>query len=183
MTRHYRFCVLLVCFVMPLLVPVLIAQKTNPVPAAPIPPQILTAKRVFVANAGGEQPPPEGEQFSGDSARAYNQFYAAMKTWGRYELVGAPADADLWFEIRFTVLPAARAVSKGDTLGTAAFDPQLRLVIRDPKTNAILWGFTEHAAWAILKGNRDKNFDMALARIVADVQGLSEATSADSSKK
>ena len=48
----------------------------------PIPAQILAAKKVFVANAGGDEPPADDAQFSGDSDRAYNQFYAAMKTWG-----------------------------------------------------------------------------------------------------
>ncbi len=47
--------------------------------------------------------------------------------------------------------------------------PNFRLEIRDPKTNALLWGFTEHVQWAILQGNRNKNFDQASARIVADV--------------
>jgi hypothetical protein len=55
------------------------------------------------------------------------------------------------------------------------------LEIRDPKTNALLWAFTEHVHWAILQGNRDKNFDQALTRIVSDVQGSS--ISADASKK
>jgi hypothetical protein len=36
-------------------------------------------------------------------------------------------------------------------------DPQSRLEIRDPKTNALLWGFTEHMEWAILQGNRNRN--------------------------
>jgi hypothetical protein len=147
------------CLAVLLLMVSVAAQPSRPVPAGPVPVQIPSAKKVFVANAGGEQPASDDAQFSGDSDRTYNQFYAAMKTWGRYELVGAPADADLWLEIRFTVPPASRAVSQGNTLGTAEFDPQFRLVIRDPKTNAILWGITEHAAWAVLKGNRDKNFD------------------------
>jgi hypothetical protein len=96
-----------------------------------------------------------------------------MKSWGRYELTGTPGDADLWLEIRFTVPPASRPVSQGNSLGSATFDPQFRVVIRDPKTNAVLWGFTEHVAWAILKGNRDKNFDLALDRILADMQRVS----------
>src|SRR5258708_38034840 len=116
MTKHFRSCVGLACFVMPLLMPAVFAQKANPAAAAPIPSQISAAKRVFVANAGGEQPPSDGQQFSGDSDRAYNQFYAAMKTWGKYELVGAPADADLWFEIRLKIPPAAEKVFKGDTV-------------------------------------------------------------------
>jgi hypothetical protein len=170
------------CLAVLLLLVSVAAQPSKPVPAGPVPAEILGAKRVFVANAGGEEPMADDAQFSGDSDRAYNQFYAAMKTWGRYELVGAPADADLWLEIRFTVPPASRAVSQGNTLGTAEFDPQFRLVIRDPKTNAILWGFTEHAAWAVLKGNRDKNFEQGMAKIVAGVQRLVQQAT-DGSKK
>jgi hypothetical protein len=160
----------------------LAAEQSKPVPPASVPPQILAAKKVFVANAGGEQPS-EDSSFSGGSDRAYNQFYAAMKTWGRYELVSAPADADLWFEIRFSAPPASRPVSQGNTLGTAEFDPRFRVVIRDPKTNAILWAFTEHADWAVLKGNRDRNFDLGMARIVTDVQRLSAQTAEGDPKR
>jgi len=83
-----------------------------------------------------------------------------MKSAGRYELVGSPAEADLLFEVRVAVK------------GGPQFDPQFRLAIRDPKTNALLWGFTEHMEWAVLQGNRNKNFDQASARIVTDVLAL-----------
>ena len=95
--------------------------------------------------------------FNGDVDRAYNQFYAAMKNAGRYELVGSPAEADLLFEIRFLVQPSGTNVFKGDTLGPT-YDPQFRLEIRDPKTNALLWGFTEHMEWAISAGQPEQEF-------------------------
>jgi hypothetical protein len=57
------------------------------------------------------------------------------------------------------------------------------LEIRDPRSTAILWGFTEHLQWAILKANRDKNFDLAMARLVDDTQKLSAQATADDSKK
>jgi hypothetical protein len=183
MTRQVRAAVLGVSLAISLLpLSVLAAEQAKPAPPAPIPAQILAAKKVFVANAGGDQPSGfDDGQYSGGSDRTYNQFYAAVKTWGRYELVGAPADADLLFEIEFTVPPIGGAASRGDTLfASRPYDPQFRLVIRDPKTNALLWAFTERAAWAILQGNRDRNFDQALARIVSDVQGLS--ASADANK-
>ena len=182
MTRKFRvafFAVILMISMLPVSAP---AEQPKQAPPAPIPAQVLEAKKVFVSNAGGDEPAPDDPLFSGGPDRAYNQFYAAMKISGRYELVSAPADADLWFEIRFTMPPAARDVFKGDSMGPAAFDPQLRLAIRDPKTNAILWGFTEHSAWAMLKGNRDKNFDLCMTRIVADVQRLARQP-AEASKK
>jgi hypothetical protein len=183
-----RVLLLIVLFVVSLAIPGfpglhVSAQQSKIVVGAPIPAQILAAKKVFVANAGSEDPSPDDPFFNGGRDRAYNQFYASVKTWGKYELVGGPGDADLLFELRFTVPPAPRAVVRGESAGSASYDPQLRLEIRDPKSRAILWGFTEHAQWAMLKGNRDKNFDLAMARLVADTQELSAQSTANAAKK
>jgi hypothetical protein len=148
----------------------LAAAQTKLVPG-PIPTQITTAKKVFIANAGGDEPGIDEPIFSGGIDRSYNQFYAAMKSAGRYDIVGSPAEADLLFEIRFTVNTTTTKVFQGDSIG-ASLDPQFRLEIRDPRTNALLWAFTEHVQWAILPGNRNRNFDQASARIVTDVLAL-----------
>jgi hypothetical protein len=87
--------------------------QTKQIPPAPIPTQISTAKRVFVANGGGDDSGISESFFNRDVDRAYNQFYAAMKSAGRYELVGSPAEADLLFEIRFLVQPSDTKVFKG----------------------------------------------------------------------
>jgi hypothetical protein len=137
---------------------------------APIPSPILAAKKIFISNAGQESVPRLG-YFTGDADHAYNQFYSAMKTWGQYELVSAPADADLIFEISFTVLPAGNNVFKGDSLGTP-YVPRLKLLILDPKTHFTLWGFTEEVDWAILAGNRNKNFSQGMDNLVADLKKL-----------
>jgi hypothetical protein len=69
--------------------------------AAPIPAQILTSKRVFISNAGVSTT--ELTYYvaahTGGANGLYNEFYVAMKDWGRYELVAAPADADLVLDI------------------------------------------------------------------------------------
>src|SRR2546426_12838397 len=65
---------------------------------APLPRQIFTAHKVFVSNAGGDT---LGD-YSGGPDRAYNQFYGALEEWGRYEMVAAPADAELILEVRFS---------------------------------------------------------------------------------
>ncbi len=169
-SKSFALCVVLATSI--LQASILMAADTKPSPPGPIPPQILTAKKVFIANAGGDERSREEPYFSGGPDRSYNQFYAAMKSAGRYELVGSPADADLLFEIQFSLPAIGRDVARADTWGTANVDPQFRLVIRDPKTNALLWAFTEHVQWAILEGNRDRNFDLAAGRVVTDVQGL-----------
>jgi len=143
-------------------------------PPAPIPAPILAAKRIFIANAGWDTPFYYPALFSGGSTRAYDQFYAAMKSWGRYELVASPSDADLIVQVQFSVYvpPEVRTGNQTGLFNIPPYDAQFRVEIRDPKSNALLWAFVEHAEQAILQVNRDKNFDLALGRIVGDVQVL-----------
>ena len=168
MTKHLKAVIVAVSLFISLLqLSAWAVDQPKPAPPGPIPAQILTAKKVFVANAGGDEPGWISAQFSGGARRSYDQFYAAMKTWGHYDLVGAPADGDLLFEIEFRIRRLASSP-----------DPQLRLVIRDPKTNALLWAFTEHVQSALMQENRDKNFDQAMTRIVRDIQTLTSSTDA-----
>ena len=168
MHRQVRSLATLAVVICSLSVGLALAQGKQVEPA-PIPTQIGAAKRVFIANAGGDEPTSYYELlFNGGVDRSYNQFYAGIKSAGRYELVGSPAEADLIFQIGFAVHPSA---FHGDKL-TASYDPQFRLEIRDPKTNVLLWAFTEHMEWAILQGNRNRNFDQASARVVADALAL-----------
>src|SRR5262249_58007268 len=64
-------------------------------PGAPVPAQIITGRKAFVSNLRADTSLILPNHYSGGTDRAYNQFYAAMKGWGRYELVAVPADADL----------------------------------------------------------------------------------------
>ncbi len=153
-------------------VPNLRAQNTKELLPAPLPSQIFTARKVFVSNAGDET---LGD-FSGGPDRAYNQLYTALKGWGRYELVRAPADAELVFEISFAMPTVAEDVSGGGA-GTSVSsrqvkDPRFLLAIRDLKTHALLWTYIEHVQPALLKGNRDKNFDLAMAALVNDIRNV-----------
>ena len=171
MTKRMRVAVLFAGLTMPLLcVNPAEAQQSKQVPPAPIPSLILAAKKVFVANGGGDESPFDTPQYSGGPDRLYNEFYAAMKSWGRYELVGDPGEADLVFEIRLTLVQPRRSAPLGEN--NPEYDSQFHLVIRDIKTHETLWGLTEHAQTAVLQGNRDKNFERALEEIVSEVRRI-----------
>ncbi|MGD0940789.1 MAG: hypothetical protein ABR905_13875 [Terracidiphilus sp.] len=147
--------------------PPLHAQKANNVPAAPLPSQILTAKKVFISNAGGLL---DLNIVSGDRRRDYNQFYAAVQAWGRYELVASPADADLILQISIMYIPR----QFGDQ---AVPFPSFRLALLDPKTNVALWVLDEFLVdrpglSMIREKNRDKAFDEAIDRVVGDLKAL-----------
>jgi hypothetical protein len=130
------------------------AQQTKNVgpAAAPVPEQIAKAKTVFISNAGADG---AVVSYTGGDARPYNQFYAAMKSWGRYQLAPAPAGSDLVFELLFA-------------------DTRLRLRILDPSTHVALWTFNVYVKQGNLQGSRDKNFDDAMDRLMAGVKELAD---------
>ncbi len=148
------------------------AQQAREVLPAPLPAQIYSGKKVFVANAGGDN----NHLYSGEPERLYNQFYAALKSWGRYDLARSPAEADLVFEISFLNPFVGEYVSGGggqtSVSSRSVTDPQFRLTIVDPGTRVTLWVFTEHIQPALLQGNRDKNFDQALNYLVNDLRNV-----------
>jgi hypothetical protein len=150
------------------------AQQAKGLAPAPVPPQIAAAQKVFISNAGGESFETVIDQtvFDGGPDRPYNEFYAAIKSWGRYEIVSSPADADLVLEISWVLTDTGLRLP---VLG------QLRLVVVDPKTHITLWSLTEYVRGAILLGNRDKNFDQAMNTIVGRLKVLASppAASAD----
>ena len=146
------------------------APKSKVVPRAPVPPLILAAKKVFIANGGGDESPFDWPQYTGGPDRLYNEFYAALKSWGRYDLVDSPGEADLVFEIRLTSLQPMRSEPLKEQ--NPEYDSQFHLAIRDVKTHETLWGLTEHAQTAILQGNRDKNFEQALGGILSELRRI-----------
>ncbi|MEO7030510.1 MAG: hypothetical protein ABI147_14035 [Acidobacteriaceae bacterium] len=134
--------------------------------SAPVPPQIVSAHNVFVANGGG---PNLFTAFTGGADRGYSQLYADMQQWDRYRIVSSPAEADLIFEIH----SIAPAVDVGGTEGTAlVYNPQLILRILDPKTNAILWTTTSNVVASGRQASRDEGFDQSVVALVYRVRQL-----------
>jgi hypothetical protein len=145
------------------------AQQLSSTAAAPVPRALLTAKKVFISNAGADSglfPHP----FSGSPDRGYNQFYQAVRGWGRYELVQEPEGADLVIEIQ---LSAPNGPSTADKQKGASDPlPMFRLLIFDRKTHYTLWALTESILAANLQKTHDRNFDDALANLALDLKKL-----------
>jgi hypothetical protein len=121
-------------------------------PVAPLPSQILTAKKVFISNAGGYF---SSDFWSGTADRTYNEFYEAVKGWGRYELVSSPGDSDLVLEITLDNPP-----------------PSFKLVLLDPKTHTTLWRLYRGMDTIGLKNTRDKKFSETIGGLVGDLKAL-----------
>jgi hypothetical protein len=151
-------------------------QSQSPdAPPAPVPPAIFAAKKVFLSNAGADSglfPHP----FSGSQDRAYNQFFAALQKWGRYDLVSDPDEADLVFQLRLTA-PSGPA-NPNKQKGASDPLPTFRLEIVDRKSHYTLWTVTESVTVAFLQKTHDRNFDDALNALLLDVQNLPRPTPA-----
>jgi hypothetical protein len=166
--------ILNVLFVIGLLsLPLLSADKPkDAVPRAPVPAPIAAARKVFISNAPGSDLP---SSFGG-SDRTYNEFYAAMKGWGHYELVSSPSDADLILEISLN--SSLSGVGGSSTTGCTSYNSsELKLVILDARMHVPLWWFNEEVNPKISFGHRperaiDSAFSQSTATLVDDLKKL-----------
>jgi hypothetical protein len=145
------------------------ASKKKIVPPAPLPSAITDAKKVFVTNAGGNQ-------------LTFDEFYAQIKQWGRYQIVGSPADADIILELRYFVEDKGTRVSTATNTYTGhtqvftheIIDPQLSLNIYSAGTKDLLWSVTDHKRLARLEKNREKETINSADRLMQDLRARIE---------
>ena len=145
---------------------------------APVPQQVLKARTVLIGNGGGDSYGADTyfhlTKFDGGPNRAYNSFYAAVKEWGHYDLVGATDLADLLLVIRFTnpAVDRANPNASSDQPHDWIYDPQLNLSMNDPRTGLTLWTITEHIEPSDDRAVANRHFDDAVTRLVGDMQRL-----------
>ena len=111
------------------LAPLVPSQLTGPPPA-----QIASARTIFLSSAGADP------NFPIDSARAYNDIYAQLRAWGRYQLVTSAADADLILDLH-GVSPITGIYGDGTT-SQSYTSPAFQLNIIDPKADRAIWTIT-----------------------------------------
>ena len=141
------------------------AQGVPAASVAPIPTQIITAKKVFIANGGVDAVSMAAFRRAKEPREPYNRFYIAMKSWGRYELVGTPGEADLVLQLSFSA-PIS------DCVKLTSYQPQLTLAIFDSKTHFRLWTFTEPVQGAFLKSTWDNNVKQGIGSLIEDLKQL-----------
>jgi hypothetical protein len=157
----FAFCAVLLCTA------ALSAQVPAYTVAGPIPPVLRSVKAIFISNGGsdGELFP---DSFSGDDDRPYSQFYAALKSTGKYDLVSSPYQADFVLYLRLLVAYCPSKEAK--CVGTNGLLPMFRLTIYDRQTHFVLWTITEPIEGALLLKNQNRNFDSALSSLVREFE-------------
>jgi hypothetical protein len=127
--------------------------KKAPAAYAPIPPQIATAKTVFLSN--------RCEEDYKTCSSVYNDFYTGLSASSRYQLAPSPSTADLIFEIHMVAKTGVTNVVNG-TGGSNTYS-NLTLTILDNQTRFALWTITEPFSK-----------DSAVKAILFDLQVLSQ---------
>lgn len=161
-TAVHRTALFLITWAIVASVPMLIAEQPPSPPPAPVPGQILAAKKIFISN-GGEDTWLDYDP-KHDPNLTYNALYAGIRSWGKYELVTSPADADVVFEIHLVSLEGS---------------PHLRLLILDPKSHMTLWTLDQVAKGANRDTTARKNFDNAMNSLVTSIKDLVTKGKAD----
>jgi hypothetical protein len=126
---------------------------------ATIPSQIMTAKTVFLANAG--------EEDNGLSEQAYASLYQSLQQVTHYQLVPTSAAADLVLELHYMAPPNIV------TDGSSNYSFRFRLVVIDRESHATLWSVTEFLDTNGGKIPFEQAFQTAIERTAGDVKLLS----------
>ena len=124
---------------------VAVAQKGkhSPPPPPPAPfaviAKVTAAKKIFVSNAGEETY--FVHDIPGGANVTYDEFYAALKQWGYFELVDSATQAELIFQIQGTEqLPDVENDGRGlqnKDYSAAFYPPMLNLSILDPSQHLV----------------------------------------------
>jgi hypothetical protein len=154
-----------------LLIPAVQAKTRKDVPPAPLPGAIVAAHKVFLSNGGG-------------SDLAYDAFYSAMKSWGKYQIVGSPDDAELIVELSYHVEDmGTRVWSSVNTYNNTTqvhssqiIDPKLILTIYDARTKNSLWSTVDHRRLARMEKNREKEMINSAERLVEELRSRSSTS-------
>lgn len=130
-------------------------------PPAHVPPEILTAKTIFISNLGGDCDPnaPRGASVLAiiPPAAVYERFYEDVEKWRRYTIVSAPDNTNLIFEIR---------------MRCRAPDPLLSLVIRDTRSRAVLWTINVYVQGSSSKRTVEKQWNKSMQTVLSDLKEL-----------
>ena len=140
-------------------------KNRKDIPTAPLPAVVVNAQKVFLTNGGG-------------SDLAYDAFYAEMKKWGKYQIVGSPDEADLIVELAYRVEHGGTHVwsSTNSYDGSTQvhsrqiIDPQLVLTIYDAKAKNSLWSTIDHRRLARREKNREKETINSAERLVDELK-------------
>ena len=151
--------------------PAIGAEALSALPAAPVPIQVLSAKKVFLSNLGADAEATVAFLNIANPDTAYNGFFAAMKSLGQYDLTATPGESDLILEFRVT----AAQLSSGSFIQYLAY---LNLSVVDTKSHYVLW--TLRSPLKVTK-QIDEDVKVSVATLINSMKSLTATPQAPQS--
>jgi hypothetical protein len=181
--KAFLFWAALGCVVLPpgpFLAPVALAQNKwsrKNVPEAPLPAAIVHARKAFLLN---------GQTTAQDLTKngnmlAFDTLFADVKSWGKYELVDSPRDAEIVIELQYRPYsegsrsfgvynPSSNTVQ---THSVAMAGADFALVIYEAASKEPLWSVSDACGSARSARNQQKEVIKSIDRLV---EGLKTRT-------
>ncbi len=131
---------------------IVFAKTRTDIPLAPMPAKVLAAKTVFLVNVCQDD-------------LAYDSVYAAIRAWGRFQLVDSADAADLIVEVS-TVNYATGVRIKNRPVPVE----EIVLTILDGASKGPLWSTAERCRFAVRAKNREKETIDAAERLVGSLK-------------
>jgi hypothetical protein len=159
---------------------VVVAQSTKSrknIPQAPLPPAVVHAKKAFLLNG---QTTAQYLTKNGNTL-AFDTLYADVKSWGKYELVDSPKDADIVIELQYRPYSegsrsygvynqTTNTVQSHDVTTVGA---DFALVIYESNSKEQLWSASDACGLARTVKNQQKEVIKSVDRLV---EGLKART-------
>ena len=149
-------------------------DKKDDLVKAPLPGAILTAKKVFISKGVGAT----AFTVKGGFDLAFDSFYSAMKSWGRYDLTDKPEDADLVLRVTYEVANGGTHVYSTTNTQTnrttvhsrQIVNAQLNLVVTESHGTTELWSSSVEPGSAFMKKNQEKEMISAGEKLAANLR-------------
>jgi len=139
-----------------------------PPPTAPgpssVPAQIASSHNIFLSNLGADT------NFPIDATSVYNAIYSDLQTWGRYQLVGSPEQADLIFQLKDLSTYTTYTGNHGSTYTINS--PSFQLTIVDAQSNVTLWTISSPIYLAGSKGTLARWVAISETNLVSRIKVL-----------
>jgi hypothetical protein len=140
------------------------------IPGAPLPAAVANAKKVFLLNG---QTTAQYLTKNGN-ALAFDTLYADVKSWGKYELVDSPKDADIVIELQYR--PYSEGARSFGVYNPSTHTVQTRsveeigadfaLVLYEVKSKEQLWSVSDSCGVARRVKNQQKEVIKSIGRLV-----------------
>jgi hypothetical protein len=150
------------------------AKGRKDIQKAPLPSELLTAKKVFLSKGVGAA----AFTVEGGFDLAFDAFYSDMKSWGRYVITDKPEDADLIMQVSYTAASGGTHVysstntytNQTNVYSQQILDLNLTLVVYDSHAKTELWSTSVAPGTARLKKNQEKEMIKAGEKLVTTLK-------------